>query len=182
MQLLLQATWKTDAAGLLLAQQRASTLISLFTECAEAQLPFSCDWAFNTTDGAWLGYAGTSWVVFSGWQANITASSPCTQTLAIHKVLPANTTLTRVRVVGNRSSGVGGALHNVYVTIGGVQSSIGTLPTTVGAFDVTLTGTWIGVTDLEIDDGSAGASPACVTPSVITSVQLDGSNPTGTCP
>lgn len=51
-QLLLQATWATDDPAVLqLAQDRASTLISMFDECSEADLPFACSWDFNADQG-----------------------------------------------------------------------------------------------------------------------------------
>jgi hypothetical protein len=47
-QLLLQSTWKVDnEAQLILAQARAQTLISMFTECSEVRLPFACPYDFR---------------------------------------------------------------------------------------------------------------------------------------
>lgn len=47
-QLLLQATWKTDdPATLLLAQQRAWTLIAMFDECTGSTVPFACPFDFR---------------------------------------------------------------------------------------------------------------------------------------
>jgi len=54
MQLLLQATWKTDdPAALLLAQERVFNLIDLFTECSSSIDAFSCDYDIESSlDGA----------------------------------------------------------------------------------------------------------------------------------
>lgn len=52
-QLLLQATWSTDSAGLLLAQERVFKLIDLFQECSPAVLPFACPYDFSVGDGGW---------------------------------------------------------------------------------------------------------------------------------
>jgi len=50
-QLVQQATWATDdPAVLLLAQQRAMTLISLFEECSSSELPFACPFDFTGAD------------------------------------------------------------------------------------------------------------------------------------
>jgi len=49
-QLVLQSTWKTDdPAVLLLAQQRAMTLIAMFEECTTLIVPFECFGDFSET-------------------------------------------------------------------------------------------------------------------------------------
>jgi len=71
MQLLLQATWKTDAAGLLITQQRVQTLISQLAECSgPLQVPFACngDVSFNSSPwGHWTALHGGIWTVMHGW-------------------------------------------------------------------------------------------------------------------
>jgi len=54
LQLVEQATWKTDDPDVLtLAQMRAMTLISLFDECSSLVLPFSCDFDIeSSSDGS----------------------------------------------------------------------------------------------------------------------------------
>jgi len=54
LQLVEQATWKTDDPDVLtLAQMRAMTLIGMFDECSTVVLPFSCDFDIeSSTDGA----------------------------------------------------------------------------------------------------------------------------------
>ena len=50
LQLVLQSTWRTsDPDALTLAQMRAMTLISLFDECSELVLPFSCDFDIESS-------------------------------------------------------------------------------------------------------------------------------------
>lgn len=55
-QLLLQATWDTDAAGLALTQARVWNLIDLFVECSTSVLPFSCPYDFTAAQGDWFGF------------------------------------------------------------------------------------------------------------------------------
>lgn len=54
-QLVQQATWDTeDPAVLLLAQQRAMTLIAMITECASVEFPFACPYDFRVfSQSAW---------------------------------------------------------------------------------------------------------------------------------
>lgn len=77
-QLLLQATWDTDdPATLLLAQQRAATLIAMFEECPGVPAPFACDYDLRTSDQGFVNYPRPSlspaalgvYIGGSGWNA-----------------------------------------------------------------------------------------------------------------
>lgn len=77
-QLLLQATWDTsNSATLLLAQQRAFSLIDLFRECSE-EIPVSCPYDFRVAGGTGGSFAVVpesaytpgffgAFAEFSGW-------------------------------------------------------------------------------------------------------------------
>lgn len=53
-QLWLQSTWDTnDPAVLLLAQERAQTLVASLVECDPSVLPFSCAYDFQVADTGW---------------------------------------------------------------------------------------------------------------------------------
>lgn len=84
-QLLLQSTWDVpDEAGLILAQARAWTLISMFDECTSFVPPFACpyDWSGATSEG-WLlddvfgtiGYSPSSIGFFAGFGLGYGAST-----------------------------------------------------------------------------------------------------------
>jgi len=54
-QLLLQTTWATDNPVFLTdIQGNVFNLIDLFSECPESELPFTCDYDFTLSDGAWV--------------------------------------------------------------------------------------------------------------------------------
>lgn len=94
MQLTQQYTWpQDDPAAVLLAQQRAMTLIALFDECAGENLPFACFWDFTgmETNGFTLrgGYSAEGYsedtlgtVAPGGWSdTQISRTSPDDRTL-----------------------------------------------------------------------------------------------------
>jgi len=59
LQLVIQATWKTDIVDLTLTQMRAMTLISMFDECSGATPPFACPYDFVHVA------SGTPWFPFT---------------------------------------------------------------------------------------------------------------------
>jgi len=68
-QLLLQATWKGDAAAVLLAQQRSFNLIDLFQECGGSVLPFACPYNYFLSNGGWSTVDGRgTWIPLVGWR------------------------------------------------------------------------------------------------------------------
>lgn len=73
-QLLLQATWDTDAAGLALVQGRVFNLIDLFQECSSNEYPFACPADFTYAQGLpdWsaltqCGIPFANWIPTLGW-------------------------------------------------------------------------------------------------------------------
>jgi len=83
LQLVLQATWKTDDPAVrLLAQQRAMLLIAMFDECTSLQVPFACegDVRLNQNPYGTFGVgAEGQWVMGSGY-----GSTCCTLNISNH--------------------------------------------------------------------------------------------------
>lgn len=107
-QLLLQATWDTDAAGLALAQARVFNLIDLFVECAVSDLPFACPFDFGGNDGGFALFPSGSgftpstrgtYFMGSGWlttQQTYAGGSLYTNGAAISKALDPSSVITSV--------------------------------------------------------------------------------------
>lgn len=196
-QLLLQATWKTDdPAVLLLAQQRAFNLIDLFMAaatassggCAQILIPFECSYDFQLSPFDWVAIPGFgSWTIVQGWNSNVTEddAGACTKPFAIHSTLAGTLpTINQVHVVGSRQDNVGGAGSAIYLTVGGVQSFWGSLPTVAGPFDTVVSGPiTANVQDIEIDLGSHIVPGPCsgTNPNNIALIEIFGSTPVLPC-
>src|SRR5919108_180686 len=190
-QLLLQATWDTDQAGLELVQSRVFNLIDLFVECAAADLPFSCPYDFTVSDGGFVladqgpGYTPTTegiYVPGTGWQsaAQTWPDSSTHYNVDIVKSFSISATVNSVSVDFDWSPGdvpAGFYGIRVWARLGGTVQAFGGVigsSLAVGANHFTLAvGAACDSVEVEIDNGQ-GSPPSVPGLTTITNVEVRG--------
>jgi len=168
LQLILQYTWpQDDPAAVYLAQQRAMTLISMFDECATADLPFACPYTFESGQEGWFvieNDAFTSplfgfYVAAEGFQNAVEVKNDDDSVwgyLYIDKVFSAENELTKVDVTYDLSKGtfttdVTGVILLIHAgtTVASLTWSSQTLPDVTGGHKV-WTGDVTGIDEIQV--------------------------------
>jgi len=182
-----QGTWRTATDDQLIAVlNQVDTLLEHMTDvilaaCSEIPTAFECSFNFFDTSGSWSSETGATWNSGVGWEGHPTSADPCVEPFCIAFHFGTAITISSLRVVGHRGSSAGIANHAAFVTVGGVQSIYGSLPSERGDYDFTLVSTVDNVTDVEICMGS-DADEICGVDSTITSVVVTGVSGENVCP
>jgi len=199
LQLMLQYTWpQADKVAADLAQARANTLLSMFTECDSTPPAFACPYDFRDTDGGWvglpisvIGYSPSPlavWVSSAGWSiVDSCLSTTCLRGVYIMLAVDPSATLTSVSFKYDLIKGValtGGWISGVqffdasFGLIGGQYVPYQDLPDATDA-TFTATGSWTGATwavcAITCDSNDSGPLAGDAT---IHAAQVYGAGPT----
>jgi|SRR5882724_5375308 len=142
-------------------------------QCNNAPVTWCQEFDFSLSNYGWYADAGSygTYVVGVGWQSDYVPSSA---RLSIN-VAFSSSTITSVRVVGSAEADPSTGAHGVYIHSG--VDLYGSLPTSLGDFDVTIDNVQSGITNVQVAYGANPAGPTDV--NQITKVVIcgNGTNP-----